>query len=180
MKHLLIIILALYFGYNLRICYLEDFPIYNLIILTSIYIFFFTVFTANFITDFKAFQKTKKLLCFSATFLGLFSMGSLSLFYLNLDHNLNKESLLTYECINNANGTKIDLKKDRTCIIYDYSDVEGHYYYGNYTILDSIIVTTNIKKNDFVYDKFYFSKKDSVLYPFKGEKIDFSQKFILK
>lgn len=159
--------------------YFDYFPIYSIIILPFIYISFFAIFTVNFIKDFKAFQKSKRLMSFSATFLGLISLGLLYLFYLNLDYNLNKESVLTFEFSSNINGTRIDLKKDKTCVIYDYSDISGRYYYGNYTIIDSIIETTNIKKDEYSCDKFYFSKKDSVLYPLKGKEIDFSQKFLL-
>ena len=55
------------------------------------------------------------------------------------------------------------------------------YYYGNYKINGSIIEIFDIKKDQYNINKFYFSIKDSIAYPFKNKKeIDYSQKFLIK
>lgn len=54
------------------------------------------------------------------------------------------------------------------------------YYYGNYKINGSIFEIFDIKKDQYNINKFCFSIKDSIAYPFKNKKENYSQKFLIK
>ncbi|NJM79336.1 MAG: hypothetical protein HC854_06440 [Flavobacterium sp.] len=179
MKHILILIVAFIIGYQLFEIY-HNYSLFDVFIIISC-IIFFAIFTVNFIKDFSSYQKTKSFVNFSATFLAIFSVFILYLIYLNFNNKINKESILVIINRGDINGVEIDFKKDNTCIVNSYSNLGGSYYYGHYKIKDSIIEIINIKGNDYRLNKFYFSMKDSIAFPFINKsKIDYSQKFLIK
>jgi len=135
---ILLTILGIFFAYKLVKSsegdFLFDGFIFLIIGVVGLSFLIWTIFK-----DYKEYNLTKKLTSYFPTFTGLFFIGLILCINFYQDKKINAKTLLSGFYDGGFNGFSIDLKENGNYIIANGSGLGQDYFYGTYTIKDSII-----------------------------------------
>ena len=169
-KILRIILLAIFgtwFAYKLYQTAQEDFFLDGIILLVIAFVGLL-IFIWTIRKDRKEFKASQKLTSYLPTFIGfLFILTNIGLFYYQ-DSKTNSPTLISGFYDGGFNGFSVDFKKDGNYIMANGSGLGQSYFYGTYTLKDSIItidkssIDNCIKTNKLVIRTESYFPKDSV------------------
>ena len=98
-----------------------------------------SIFIWSIFKDLKEFKTSRKLKSYLPTFIGLLFIGvNIGLFYYQ-DSKLNSLTLISGFNDGGFNGFSVDFKTDGTYVMANGSGLGQSYFYGTYTLKDSII-----------------------------------------
>jgi hypothetical protein len=175
-RHFFILSLSILIGYRLTY-YFEDYSILKPMLLFIGNGLFIIAFSINLILDYQDFKSLKSKFAFSSTLLGIILYMVLVSFYEYKKQPLKKFNKMAFTYKSAINGTTINLKKDGTFVVDDFSNMGGVYYYGDYIQKDSLLYLKNFNKVGFPISEFYFNKQDSVIYEIKNKTINYTKKY---
>lgn len=167
LRIILLTILGTWFAYKLYQTTKDDFFLDGVILLliafVGLLIFIWTIFK-----DSKEFKTSQKLTSFLPTSIGLlFILTNIGLFYY-LDSKTNSPTLISGFNDGGFNGFSVDFKTDGNYVMANGSGLGQSYFYGTYTLKDSIItidksdIDNCIKTNKLVIRTENYFPKDSI------------------
>jgi hypothetical protein len=167
LRIILLTIFGTWFSYKLYQTTQDDFfldgIILDLIAFVGFLIFIWVIFK-----DSKEFKTSQKLTSFLSTSIGLlFILTNIGLFYY-LDNKKNSPTLIRGFNDGGFNGFSVDFKTDGNYVMANGSGLGQSYFYGTYTLKDSIItidksdIDNCIKTNKLVIRTENYYPKDSI------------------
>jgi len=138
LRIILLTILGTWFAYKLYQTAQDDFFLDGIILLVIAF-FGLLVFIWSILKDSKEFKTTQKLTSYLPTSVGLvFLLANIALFYYQ-DSKTNSPTLISGFYDGGFNGFSVDFKTDGNYVMANGSGLGQSYFYGTYTLKDSII-----------------------------------------
>jgi len=138
LRIILLTILGTWFAYKLYQTAQDDFFLDGIILLVIAF-FGLLVFIWSILKDSKEFKTTQKLTSYLPTSVGLvFLLANFALFYYQ-DSKTNSPTLISGFYDGGFNGFSVDFKTDGNYVMANGSGLGQSYFYGTYTLKDSII-----------------------------------------
>ncbi|WP_027002324.1 hypothetical protein [Hugenholtzia roseola] len=167
LRTILVTVFGAWFAYKLYQTYQDDFFLDGIILLIIALIgLLVLIWTIR--KDLKAFQTSQKLTSYLPTFIGLlFILANIGLFYYQ-NNKINTPTLIRAFYDGDFNGFSVDFKKNGNYVIANGSGLGQRYFYGTYTLKDSLItidkssISTCIKTNKFVIRTENYYPKDNI------------------
>ncbi len=168
LRIILLTILGTWFAYKLYQTAQDDFFLDGIILLVIAFVGLL-VFIWSILKDSKEFKTTQKLTSYLPTSVGLvFLLANIALFYYQ-DSKTNSPTLISGFYDGGFNGFSVDFKTDGNYIMANGSGLGQSYFYGTYTLKDSIItldksnIDNCIKTNTLVIrTEQYFTPLDTI------------------
>ena len=138
LRIILLTIFGTWFAYKLYQTAQDDFFLDGIILLVIAF-FGLLVFIWSILKDSKEFKTTQKLTSYLPTSVGLvFLLANIALFYYQ-DSKTNSPTLISGFYDGGFNGFSVDFKTDGNYVMANGSGLGQSYFYGTYTLKDSII-----------------------------------------
>lgn len=167
LRIILLTIFGTWFAYKLYRTTQDDFFLDGIILLVIAFVGLL-IFIWTIVKDRKEFKTTQKLTSFFPTSVGLlFIFTNIALFYYQ-DSKTNSPTLISGFYDGGFNGFSVDFKTDGNYVMANGSGLGQSYFYGTYSIRDSIItidksnIDNCIKTNKLVIRTENYYQKDSV------------------
>ena len=167
LRIILLIIFGTWFTYKLYQTAQNDFFLDGIILLVIVFVGLL-IFIWTISKDRKEFKASQKLTSYLPTSIGLlFILTNVSLFYYQ-DSKTNSPTLISGFYDGGYNGFSVDFKIDGNYVMANGSGLGQSYFYGTYTLQDSIItidkssINNCIKTNKLVIRTEGYYQKDSV------------------
>ncbi len=167
LRIILLTIFGTWFAYKLYQTTQDDFFLDGIVLLIIAFVGLL-IFIWTIVKDRKEFQTTKKLTSYFPTSVGLvFILTNIVLFYFQ-DSITNSPTLISGFYDGGFNGFSVDFKTDGNYVMANGSGLGQSYFYGTYTIKDSIItidksnIDNCIKTNKLVIRTENYYPKDSI------------------
>jgi hypothetical protein len=132
------LLVGAWFFYKLYQTFHKDFIFDGLILFVTAFIGL-SLLIWSFYIDIREFKETKKYTSFLPTVVGFIIVSINSGLYLHLDARFNSPTLISGFYDGGFNGFSVDFKKDGSYVMANGSALGQSYFYGKYTINDSVI-----------------------------------------
>ena len=167
LRIILLTIFGTWFAYKLYQTAQDDFFLDGIILLVIAFVGLL-IFIWTICKDRKEFKASQKLTSYLSTFIGLlFILTNIGVFYYQ-DSKTNAPTLISGFYDGGFNGFSVDFKKDGNYVMANGSGLGQSYFYGTYTLKDSIItidkssIDNCIKTNKLVIRTESYYQKDSI------------------
>ena len=167
LRIILLTIFGSWFAYKLYQTSQDDFFLDGIILLiiafVGLLIFIWTIFK-----DRKEFKNSQKLTSYLPTSIGFFIVLTNICLFIYQDNKTNSPTLISGFNDGGFNGFSVDFKTDGTYVMANGSGLGQSYFYGKYTLKDSIItidkssIDNGIKTNKLVIRNENYYLKDSI------------------
>jgi hypothetical protein len=139
LRIILLIIFGSWFTYKQYKTFYNDFFLDGIILLIIAFVgLFILLWTVR--KDIKEFKTSRKLTSYFPTFIGVFFIITNICLFVYQDSKTNSPSLITGFNDGGFNGFSVDFKKNGNYIMANGSGLGQSYFYGKYSIQDSIII----------------------------------------